>query len=56
MKRGAELSSGHFLRRSRLTIQVDGSLVWGTIEVNYSAEAVAISRLRVRVLDEKVMG
>ena len=49
-------SSGHSLRSSRLTIRVDGSLVWGTIEVNFLAKVVAISRLRVRVLDEKVMG
>ena len=55
-KRGAELSRGHSLRSFRLTIRVDGSLVWETAEVNCSAKAVAISRLRVRVLEEKVMG
>ena len=55
-KRGVELSSGHSLRSSRLIIRVDGSLVWGTIEVNCLAKTAAISRLRVRVLDEKVMG
>ena len=51
-----ELASGHSLRSSSLTIRVDESLVWGTIGVNCLAKAVAISRLRVRVLEEKVMG
>ena len=30
--------------------------MWGTIEVNCLAKVVAISRLRVRVLDETMMG
>ena len=30
--------------------------VWETAEVNYSVKFVAISRLRVRVLEEKVIG
>ena len=44
------------LRSLRLTILTDGSLEWGTEEVNCSAKAVAISLLRVRDLEEKVMG
>ena len=56
VKRCVELSSGHSFRSIRLTIRVAGSLVWATIEVNCLAKAVAISRLRVRVFDEKVMG
>ena len=56
MKRGVELSSGDSSMSSRLSILVDVSLVWGTIEVNCLAKAVAISGLRVRVLGEKVIG
>ena len=35
---------------------VDESLVWEKAEVNCSAKTVAISMLRVGVLEEKVMG
>ena len=56
VNRGVDIPRRHSLRSFRLTIRVDGSLVWGTIEVNCLAKAVAISRLRVRVLDEEVMG
>ena len=41
VKRGVELSSGHSLRSSSLTMQVDRSLVWGTIDLNCLAKAVA---------------
>ena len=53
-KRGVKLSSGHSLRSSRLTIRFDRSLGWGIIEVNCLVKAVAISRLRVRVLEEMI--
>ena len=56
VKRCVELSSGHSLGSSRLTIWVDGSLVWSTIEMNCLSKAVAIYRLWVRVLNEKVIG
>ena len=35
---------------------MDWLLVWKSAEVNCLAKAVAISRLRVKVLEEKVMG
>ena len=39
-----------------LDIAADGSLVWETEEVNCLAKAVAISMLRMRDLEGKVMG
>ena len=39
-----------------MTIRADGSLVWETAEVNCLAKAVAIDALRVRDLEEEVMG
>ena len=55
-KRGTELSSRQSLRSFHLTIRVDGSLVWDRAEVNCLGKAVAIYRLRMRVLEEKLMG
>ena len=55
-KLDTELSSGHSLGSFRLTIRADESLVWDTAKVNCSAKAVAISTLRMRDLEEKVMG
>ena len=55
-KRGAGLSSGQSLRSFRLAIRADGPLEWDTAEVKCLAKAVAISTLRVRDLDENVMG
>ena len=39
-----------------LIIRAVGSMAWETAEVNCSAKAVAISTLRVRDLEEKMMG
>ena len=50
------ISSGYSLRSFRLIIRVDGSLVWDTAQVICLATAVVISTLRVRDLEEKVMG
>ena len=54
-KGGTKLSNGQSLRRFSLTIRLDGALVWETAAVNRLAKAVAISRLRVRALEERVM-
>ena len=50
------LSSGHFLRRCRLTRRALGSVLWETMEVNCLLNAVAMSRFEVSVLLLKVMG
>ena len=55
-KRDTELSNGHSLWSLRLTIRADRSPVWETAEVNYLANAVAISTLQMRDLEEKMMG
>ena len=54
--RDTESSSKHSLWSFRLTIRVDRSLAWETAEVNCLSKAVATSTLRVRDLEEKVMG
>ena len=54
-KRDTEFSSNFHLD-CLLTIKVDGSLEWRTVEVNCLAKAIVISPLRVSDLVEKVMG
>ena len=54
--RDTQLSSGHSLWSFRLRIRADGSLVWETTEVNRLTKAVAISKLRLRDLEENVIG
>ena len=54
-KRDNELPSGHSLWSFRLIIRADGSLVWDTAQVICLAKTVAISTLRVRDSEEKVM-
>ena len=55
-KRDTELSSEHFLWNFHLTIRVGRMPVWETSEMNCLAKAVVISTLRVRDLEERVIG
>ena len=54
-KPDTELSNGHCFRSRRLTIWANGSLEWGTVEVNCLAKAVAISSLWMSNLEDKLM-
>ena len=54
-KPDAELSNGHSFSSRRLTIRANGSLKWGTGEVNCLAKAVAISSLWMSNLEDKLM-
>ena len=56
VKRDTEISSRHLLKRLLLAIRAVGSLVSGRGEVNCLENAVAISSLLVRDLEEKAMG